>query len=140
MEIRQQGYSSRVGLHSNVQDNGFNLKIRSFLNKGGKKNALTVGSCLLWRLLWFECYQWAGVDSISARWRGGDDLARGSGGCFGAIIGRRRGNCLSPDVFVVGVPPFSSFLLFFPGFSSGLGQSVPLKAWPTWKVPETKYS
>ena len=65
MEIRQQGYSSHVGLHSNVQDNGFNLKIRSFLNKGGKKNALTVGSCLLWRLLWFECYQWAGVDSIS---------------------------------------------------------------------------
>lgn len=34
--MRQQGYSSGVGLHSNVHANGFNFKIRSFLNKEGK--------------------------------------------------------------------------------------------------------
>lgn len=34
--MRQPGYySPGVGRHSDVGDNGFNLKVRSFLNKGG---------------------------------------------------------------------------------------------------------
>lgn len=34
--MRQPGYySPGVGCHSDVGDNGFNLKVRSFLNKGG---------------------------------------------------------------------------------------------------------
>lgn len=49
--MRQPGYySPGVGRHSDVGDNGFNLKVRSFLNKGGGGK-----SCLLCRHLWSEC-------------------------------------------------------------------------------------
>ena len=60
--------------------------------------------------------------------------------CSWAVIGGRRGNYLSSDVFVVLVLLFCSFLLFhlYSWFSSGPGQRVLLKARPTWKVPENK--
>lgn len=60
--------------------------------------------------------------------------------CSWAVVGGRRGNYLSSDVFVVLVLLFCSFLLFhlYSRFSSGPVQRVLLKAQPTWKVPENK--
>lgn len=146
MEIRQQDYSSRV-LHSNVQDNGANLEIRLlfffFLNEGERKTlsqqavVCSGGSCgfISGQVNRLDLY----LGARNAQWVRRAQLWSPEH-CSWAVIGGRRGNPLSSDVFVVLVLPFCSFLLFnlYSWFSSGPGQRVLLKAQPTWKVPENK--
>lgn len=137
------------GLHSNVQDNGFNLEIRLFFffffNKRERKTlsqqavVFSGGSCGLnitgGQVNRLDLYLGARNAQCVRRaqlWS--------SEHCSWAVIGGRRGNYLSSDVFVMLVLLFCSFLLFhlYSWFSSGPGQRVLLKAQPTLKVPETK--